>query len=127
MSKHHQEKQFGIILACIVAAVSLWPLKNGQSPAWLWLIVSGVLLLVSLLAAGLLSPVLKVWMKVGHFVGLVNTKILLAIAFYIVITPLALFFRLVGRDALSLRQKKLASYWLVNKKKWSPDEFKNQF
>lgn len=127
MSKYRQEKQFGLVLACIAAGIALWPLIDGKTPSATWGAASLVLLLITWQAAMLLTPVVKVWMKLGHFLMIVNTKILLAIAFYLIITPLALLFKLLGRDALGLRLKKMASYWLPHEKKWSPESFKNQF
>lgn len=126
-SNLRQEKQFGLALALISAGIAFWPLVDGAAPAWPWAVACFVLLLVTWRAAMLLSPVVKVWMRVGHFLGIVNTRILLGIAFFVVITPLAFIFKLLGRDPLRLRFNKLASYWLKNDKQWSPESFKNQF
>lgn len=127
MPKHHQEKQFGLIMATITAVIALWPLLNAKPPSAIWGITSLTLLIITWQAATLLTPVVKVWIKVGHILMILNTKILLAIAFYLIITPLALFFKLIRRDALGLQLKKSTSYWLIQKKKWSPKSFKNQF
>ncbi|ALP53350.1 hypothetical protein Tel_09390 [Candidatus Tenderia electrophaga] len=125
--RYRQERQFGAVLAIIFAAVGLWPLLHAQAPAWGWVGISAALLLVAGLAPAVLSPVVKIWLKIGHIIAVINTWLLLAIAFFLLITPLALLFRLFGRDLLALRVKKKDSYWLAHDKRWSPDSFKNQF
>jgi len=107
--------------------IGLLPFTDGESPSWSWLVAAAILLFVAWLASGLLSPVVKIWMKIGHMVGVFNTRLLLAIIFFLLITPLAVLFRLAGRDALALRIKKGSSYWQENKKIWPPESFRNQF
>ena len=73
-------------------------------------------------------PVGRLWMALGERLGVINTYIILAVAFYLVITPLALLFRLTGRDLLGLKWKKRhASYWIETSRRWPPDSFRNQF
>lgn len=73
------------------------------------------------------SALVRAWLGLGQLLGWINTRILLALVFFAVITPLALVFRLVGRDALALRLKTRASYWHTPERQWAPDSFKNQF
>lgn len=60
-----------------------------------------------------LAPVYRVWMTFGHYAGWINTRIILGIAFLLLFTPIALFFRLTGRDALQRRSHDdgRTSYW----------------
>jgi hypothetical protein len=73
------------------------------------------------------APLYRVWMKFSHVLGYINTRLLLAAVFFLVITPLALLMRLFGRDVLALRQEKRESYWQVQDKRWLPDSFRNRF
>jgi hypothetical protein len=53
------------------------------------------------------------WMKVAFPLNWIVSELVLALIFYVVLTPLALFFRLVGRDALDLKVSAgRASYWV---------------
>ncbi len=71
----------------------------------------------ALLLAGIMG-VVAVWPLFGG--GAVAwTWLLLAL--------LPLLFRLLGRDALRLKQMKASSYWLEQDKQWSPESFKDQF
>ena len=126
-SPHHHERVFGIVLSLIVFVIGLWPLIDEESVSWPWAGGALVLLLAAIFIPSVYKPLYKLWMVIGHVLGIINTHLVLAIAFYIFITPLALFFKLIGRDALHLKGKRSKSYWLRENKKWPADSFKNQF
>ena len=74
--------------------------------------VFGVLGIVGLGLAALperLRPVYGAWMKVAHLVGRVVNTLILAIAYYVVITPSALIKRAMGGVDLK-KLKKLKSF-----------------
>ena len=63
--------------------------------AWMWPIyVIAGLLFVSLFIKRLLELIIKGWYKLGHLLGLINSTILLSIVFYILLTPIALVYRI---------------------------------
>lgn len=51
----------------------------------------------------LLAPVYVVWMKLAFLLGWVNSRILLCVIFFLIITPIALIARIFNRDALDRR------------------------
>ena len=53
----------------------------------------------------LLRPVFQVWLKVAHFIGRVNTQIILTLIYYLVFTPYGLVMRLFGRDSMHRKLK----------------------
>ncbi len=59
----------------------------------------------------LLRPAFRVWMKVAHFIGQVNTQIILTLLFYLVFTPYGVVMRLFGRDAMKRKLKSTGTYW----------------
>jgi hypothetical protein len=73
-----------------------------------------------------LASVHKYWMKLAAALGFVNTRVLLALMFYLAFTPVALARRLLGRDPLGLRfeKGKAGSYWV---KKPSIDDVRAYF
>ena len=79
--------------------------------------VLGVIALIGL--AGLWQPSAVRWLFVGATVaafpiGWVMTQVVLAVMFYVVLTPLALVFRWRGRDELQLRPKpEQTSFWIT--------------
>jgi hypothetical protein len=112
-------RTFGIGLAVILAVIaSLSSYKHGQLRL-LWLYgVSGVLLVLSLAAPDLLKPVYKTWMKVAHAIGWFNTRVLLAVIYYVVFTPISCLSRLFGQDLLDSKWEPQAStYWIEREAK----------
>jgi len=58
-----------------------------------------------------LRPVFQVWLKVAHFIGQVNTQVILTLLYYLVFTPYGLVMRLFGRDALQRKLNSSGTYW----------------
>lgn len=51
------------------------------------------------------------WMKFARFLARVNTAVILTLFYFLVIGPLAIFFKLVGKDLLDRRAEQRDSYW----------------
>ncbi len=120
-------RQFGVGLACLLGLVALWQFYYGHALLWPWLLAALVSLLLAGLAPNWLRPLARAWMWLAHWLGVVNTRLLLGIVFFLLITPVAWLFRLIGRDALALKHKQANSYWQPQDKSWPPEDFKNQF
>jgi hypothetical protein len=96
-------RNFGLLVGGIFCLIGSWPLIYRGEPIRLWAIVlGGMLVLLGGLVPTVLSPVFKVWMKIGHVLGWINTRILLGIVFYGLVTPLGLLFRMMGKDKMRL-------------------------
>lgn len=95
-------RKFGFVMAAMVAGLFglLLPWLFGRTlPLWPW-IVAVVIALPALFAPALLAPVHRGWMAVGGVLGWINTRILLAAMFYLVMLPVGLAMRLAGRDPM---------------------------
>ena len=74
----------------------------------------------------LLTPLNKVWYRFGIFLGSFISPVVMAIVFFLVITPTGILVRLSGNNLLRLKkEKKIKSYWI--KKKHYKTSMKNQF
>ena len=85
-------------------------------------------LLVILGKPSLLLPFNRGWMWIGYLLGRVISPVVLGVIFFFLITPIALIFKISGRDELRLKLSKAQSHW----KERSPigpeaESFKNQF
>lgn len=70
-----------------------------------------------------LRHIYHIWLKVSHFIGSVITTIILAMAYYLVITPSAFIKRLFGGTPIPLRPDKGAStYWVLRSEPVQPIE-----
>ena len=96
-----QLRTFGLMVGGIFCAIGLWPaIVRGQN-ARLWALTIGILLLIpALVAPRILGPVYRIWMTAGEALGWVNTRILLGLVFYGLITPMGLIMRLFGNNAM---------------------------
>jgi hypothetical protein len=96
-----QLRKFGLMVGGIFCAIGLWPaIIRGQNPR-LWAVTIGVLLLIpALVAPRILGPVYQVWMTAGEALGWINTRILLGVVFYGLITPMGLIMRLCGNNTM---------------------------
>lgn len=66
-----------------------------------------------LLLPRVMKPVYVGWMVAAFPIGWTISLALLALVYYFVFTPLALVFRLIGRDALGRRfDREAESYWV---------------
>jgi hypothetical protein len=57
------------------------------------------------------------WMTLGEWLGYVNSRIILSVLYWLVMTPIGFGVRLSGYDPLDRRTPKRASYWIVRKQR----------
>src|SRR5919106_1349987 len=94
-------RNFGLIVGGIFLIIGIWPLVWRGEGMRLWALgIGAVLVPLGLIIPAVLAPVFKVWMKVGHVLGWINTRIILGILFYGLITPMGVVMRLFGWDAM---------------------------
>jgi hypothetical protein len=99
-----QLRRFGLLVGGIFSAIGFWPLLWRQEGPRLWALAPGlVLVLGALIVPRILAPVHRAWMALGDALGWVNTRILLGVVFYGLVTPIGLVMRLRGRDPMSRR------------------------
>ncbi len=77
----------------------------------LW--AGGVLAVVGTVLPRVLKPVYFGWMSMAVVLGFFMTRVLLTVFFILVIAPVGLFFKLIGRDALHRKMDRSGtSYWI---------------
>lgn len=97
----NQLRNFGLMVGGILLIIGLWPaLLRSEDPPGLVAVLGGLLVVLGLGLPKVLGPVYRVWMILGHALGWVNTRILLGIVFYGLLTPMGLIMRLFGKDSM---------------------------
>jgi hypothetical protein len=117
------------MFAGICAAAAAYLTYRG-SGAWPWLAGGGAFfLLAGLFAEPVLRPVHAVWMKFAHALGWVNTRLLLGLFFYLVLTPVGLVLRMLGKDLLQRRIDRSApTYWVARESApFDPERYERLF
>lgn len=105
-------RKFGItfaVLGVLVAGVMIYK----GNPHWPWSIGGSLLfLLTGLFAQPVLRPVYYGWMKFAFVLGWINTRVLLGLFFYVILTPAGLVARALGKDLLDQKiDRSAATYW----------------
>ncbi len=115
---------FGGIVAVLFGLLLPWLFSHAY-PRWPW-IVAGVLGGTGLLVPMLLSPVYRVWMAFGMVMGAINTRLILGLFFYAIVTPFGLVMRLFGWDPMRRRAIKADSYRVMKPAK-TPQHMEKPF
>ena len=110
--KISSNRSFGIVFFVVFLLIALYPIIN-QSDVRLWsLIISFLFLVLGILNSKLLSPLNKLWFKFGLFLGKIISPIVMGIIFFLVVTPIGLFMRLLKKDLLKIKFNSDETYWL---------------
>jgi hypothetical protein len=109
------DRAFGWIVAAGLAGLAAFAAWRGQDVRALTLAaLAAILASIALFAPVWLGPINRGWFRFGLLLGRIVSPLVLAIMFYLVVTPVALFARLRGADPLKLRfDPRCASYWVA--------------
>ena len=123
--KISSNKSFGIVFFIFFLIVSIYPLlDDGVLRVWS-LVISVIFLILGLLNSKILTPLNKLWFKFGILLGTIVSPIVMGIVFFIVVTPISLIMKILGKDILNLKKNKNISYWID--KSEIKSMMKNQF
>jgi len=116
------DRKFGWTFAALFFIV------GALSHPWM-MAVGAVFAVVTLTRAHWLAPLKHAWMRFGELLNKIVSPVVMGAIFFIVFTPVAIFMRLTGRDALARAYEPASpSYW---KRRDPPgpaeDSFKNMF
>ena len=101
-------REFGFLIGFIFPFLIGWilPLIGGHSFRIWTLFISIPSITLAFTKPILLLYPYRAWMKIGHILGWVNSRVILGLVFVIVLQPIALIMRILGHDPL--RTKKFA-------------------
>lgn len=115
-------RRFGLVTGLIfilLFGLALPLLRHRAIPRWPY--VPGVPLVVfGLILPRALGPVHRIWMTAGGVLGWINTRIILTIVFFLIVTPLGIVRRLVGKDSLGRRFRRDARSYRVESEALDP-------
>lgn len=110
-------RKFGLVTGAIIVALFglllPWLLSHGW-PRWPW-ILAALLWIPAILHPRALGPVYAGWMKFGAIAGFINTRIIMAILYYLVVVPIGLIMRLFGHDPMRRKIGGESSYRIKSK------------
>nr|AYN62327.1 SxtJ [Heteroscytonema crispum UCFS15] len=111
-------REFGLIGGSIVAVLFgfLLPVIRHHSLSVIPWVIAGILWIWAIIAPTTLNFVYQSWMRIGLVVGWIQTRIILGVLFYIMITPIGLMRRLLNQEPMKLRfEPELPTYRQLSK------------
>ena len=124
------ERSFGLLFTVVFAGLAGYAVYKGwqREAAIAWGAASALTAAVTLFVPRLLAPFNRAWYLLGELLGRIVSPIVMGVIFFGLITPVALFGRLRGRDELRMRRRTVSTHW-TDRDPPGPaaDSFKNQF
>jgi large-conductance mechanosensitive channel len=110
-------RAFGCVVGAVLMAIGAAKVVVAAAitPVSILIFAPGaVLLWLGIVAPSRLSAVNRLWLKIGAVISKIINPIVLALLFFLVVTPMALVMRLAGKRPLRLvPDRAAASYWLA--------------
>lgn len=106
-------RKFGILVSVVFLLLAAFSLYK-ETALWKWMLCGSVFFLITgLFVYHILKPIYIGWMTFAVALGWLNTRIILGLTFFLIFTPVALFFRLIRKDVLGLQfDKEALTYWV---------------
>ena len=123
-------RKFGLLVGTVFAALGILLWLRGKGHFAYFLAPGAMLVVAGLVFPKALKPVYIGWMSLALVLGLVVSTVLLTVFFFLVITPVGLIARLVGKDFLRLKLRpEDTTYWIRREQKvaTSPADYEKQF
>jgi len=117
MKPQSSNRSFGLLFFIVFFILGLWPLKNGDNLNFYFIIVSSIFLVLGLINSKLLTSLNKLWIKFGEILGIIIAPIVMALVYFVILTPVSFIVRIFGKDLLGLKfLKEKETYWIKRKK-----------
>jgi len=111
-SKKTSNRSFGILFFLVFLIISIWPIfYSGDVRLWS-LVLSFLFLILGLFNSKILTPIKNIWIKLGEILGKFIAPIVMGLIFFIILTPISLLLRILGKDLLKTKFLKNSSYWI---------------
>lgn len=128
-------RQFGAIFMggfLLLGAVKyFWPFQRLITPdptLGIWLMAIGAVVgLIGLTGTRLALPFYWAWLSVAFVMGNLMSRLIIALIYFIVFTPMRLLGNLLGRDRLQLKKPPTNSYWLDTSLPQELEKYERQF
>jgi hypothetical protein len=107
------DRSFGFTFAVVFALFGGWSLWKAHWVGFPILGASAVFALLAVARPRVLHPLNVIWMRFGLLLGLIVTPFVMGVIYFGIFTPVALVFRIKGRDALRRSfDRDSTSYWI---------------
>jgi len=95
-------RNFGLLVGAAFTLIACWPAFWGN-PVRIWAAVVAIILAgPAIIQPNLLRWPYRCWITIGAGLGWVNTRVILAILYFVAVMPVGLLLRMLGRSPLKL-------------------------
>jgi hypothetical protein len=110
-------RKFGFVTGIIVAGLFglFLPFLLSKPLANSAFYIAGFLIILAIVFPNGLDPIYKVWMRIGLTLGWINTRIILALVFYLILTPISFLLRIFKDPMTRKFDKNVDSYRVISK------------
>ena len=116
MKNKENNKSFGILFFIVFLLIAIWPvLESGSIRLWS-ILISLIFFILGIINSKILTPLKKGWIKLGEILGKFIAPIVMGFVYFIIITPIGILMRLLGKDLLNVKYNKNKSYWIKRTK-----------
>ncbi len=88
---------------------------------------SACLLFIGLFVKVVAAAIARLWMRFAFALGVVNTKIILTLTFFLILTPIAVLYRWKHGDFLSIREKSTGTLWHERNHEYRAEDLEKQW
>lgn len=122
-------KSFGITFGIIFFAIAGFLYYKEKDSFQLFILLAGSFSTLGIILPIILKPFYMVWMIFAVILGWFMTKVILSLLFFLVVTPIGLVLKIMGKDLLELKKQEIQeSYWNMREsKKEQNQNYEKQF
>jgi hypothetical protein len=107
---------FGTLFFILFLIIGLYPLKSDEFIRIWSVVLSLVFLIITIIRPNLFTFLNKLWIQFGILLGKIISPIVMALVFFIVVTPIGILVRIFKKDVMGLKIG-ASSYWINRKNK----------
>lgn len=133
INKNPSQKElawFGLMFLAFFGLIGgmVWWRFQAQTAAYTLWGVAAAIVAAYYAVPSLRKPIYLGWLYAAYPIGWVISHLVMGIIFYLFFTPLALVFRVIGRDALACGiDKNAKTYWVEHRTGGDPKRYFKQF
>jgi ABC-type sulfate transport system permease subunit len=122
-------KQFGLVMAAAFSVLFLVHFVWKGTSTWWLLGLAIAFLFAALIIPSWLVPIEKGWMRFAAVLGSINSRILLTVVFIVIVVPITMVLRILGKSPIETSWKSSrSSYWHSrNPEEFSASRLERQF
>lgn len=111
---------------CLFMFILPWLFERNIS--WWPLIFSGLLMLIYFSFPKGILPIYRLWMAIASVIGWINTRIILALVFYVIILPTGVLLKIFGKLQYNSFEKiSEKSFWKTGDVKLKKEDLERPF